>query len=889
MNKSLKILLSFCLCICFMSVNIFPVYAQTAEQTNSENELHITNADEFIAFAENCRLDSYSKNLNVFLDADINLANTKFENIPIFCGTFNGNGYTISGLSLSIDGSHQGLFRYLSNTAYVKDLNVSGNIVPNGSRTNVGGIVGRNAGKIENCTFSGLVSGTDKIGGIAGTNNVSGIIENCKTSGGVQGLHFVGGIVGENDGLVRNSVNLADINITAEQNEVNVSDINVNTIVGTEKANTVTDIGGIAGTNKGVIRSCYNHATVGYKHIGYNIGGISGSQMGYIVECKNYGKIYGRKEIGGIVGQMEPITKINYTRDTLQILQQQLANTSALTNQASQNAQNNANAINSQISSIHNDASVAKDAIVQLSPNFDGNLPDEDSIIAAENALNSSITSMQGNFNSLTSSTQAAVDSAANDIKAITNQIHAINNTISNASNNLGIKVTDISDKDTADNFTGKVEACVNYGSVLADLNAGGIAGAIALENDMDHEDDIQFNGNQSLNLESEMRSVILNCENKATVSAKKRQVGGIVGLTTLGLVKDCVNTGYLDAESANYVGGIVGNSDGYIRNNSSKCQISGASYVGGIAGKAAFVSDCQSMVNIQNGNEKTGAILGFQEINDNTDKNSFKNNFYLVTDKDFGGIDGVSYSDIAQPLSYDSFFGLSDLNKTFSQSTVTFVFENDEDITISLNPGDALDVSDIPEVPEKSGFTGEWENLKDTNLSQVYFDLVFNPIYNEYNVTTESELTRDNGMPLLLAQGQFSNTDYIQIDKSDDVPVLSKHKSAIESWNIPVFSADTETQLRFAYPEGFKTKSLKIMVKDKDGNWYDVDNTVNGSYLVFSVNPLDTAFCVIDAPNPYKWAIYAASALVAIIIIVIVLRRVKSKKKKAEIKTVTE
>ena len=51
---------------------------------------------------------------------------------------------------------------------------------------------------------------------------------------------------------------------------------------------------------------------VGYAHVGYNIGGIVGRQSGYLSSCTNSGTILGRKDVGGIAGQLEPEVRLLY-------------------------------------------------------------------------------------------------------------------------------------------------------------------------------------------------------------------------------------------------------------------------------------------------------------------------------------------------------------------------------------------------------------------------------------------------------------------------------------------------------------------------------------------------------------------------------------------------
>ena len=105
-----------------------------AEETEAEENIYsVSTREEFFAFAENCRMDSFSQDLIVSLDADLNLAGAEFSGVPIFCGTFLGNGHTIRGLVLKGEGSYRGLFRYLTKTARVENLKIEGLLIPEGS------------------------------------------------------------------------------------------------------------------------------------------------------------------------------------------------------------------------------------------------------------------------------------------------------------------------------------------------------------------------------------------------------------------------------------------------------------------------------------------------------------------------------------------------------------------------------------------------------------------------------------------------------------------------------------------------------------------------------------------------------------------------------------
>ena len=171
-----------------------PVWAEGEEP--EKLPVSINSVEDLLQLVTDCRLDSWSEDRTVDLNTDLDLTGVDFAGIPTFSGTFDGNGHTISGLSLVDDGSVTGFFRYIQADGVVHDLAIRGRSMPSGSRTTVGGIVGSNAGTLINCRFEGVASGASIVGGIAGTNLSSGTINNCTTTGSVYGAHFIGGIVG---------------------------------------------------------------------------------------------------------------------------------------------------------------------------------------------------------------------------------------------------------------------------------------------------------------------------------------------------------------------------------------------------------------------------------------------------------------------------------------------------------------------------------------------------------------------------------------------------------------------------------------------------------------------------------------------------------------------
>ncbi len=269
----------------------------------------IRSMEEFEDFARNCRSSAWSVGLTVTLETDIDFQGRAIMPIPSFSGKFFGNGHKIENFSCAANGSHQGLFRYVEKDGRIVNLKVSGRVTPEGSRCSVGGIVGTNRGSIIGCSFHGTVDGLISVGGVAGEN--LGLISRCSAEGSVSGKHFTGGVCGYNEGVLRLCENSAEVNIEIKDEAVDIETLDIKDLIGinlvsTEDGNTVSDIGGIVGISLGLVDQCTNNGTVGYQHYGYNIGGIAGRQSGFMEDCVNNASIFGRKDVGGIVGQMEP-------------------------------------------------------------------------------------------------------------------------------------------------------------------------------------------------------------------------------------------------------------------------------------------------------------------------------------------------------------------------------------------------------------------------------------------------------------------------------------------------------------------------------------------------------------------------------------------------------
>ena len=126
---------------------------------------------------------------------DTNDATWDFEGTP-FTGIFNGNGHTISHLTIQGQG-YLGLFGKLESGGNVRNLGVVDvNITDSGMY--VGGLAGQNSGEISVCYSTGVVNAGRSVGGLVGYNSNNGLITNCASHCTVSGFENIGGLLGNN-------------------------------------------------------------------------------------------------------------------------------------------------------------------------------------------------------------------------------------------------------------------------------------------------------------------------------------------------------------------------------------------------------------------------------------------------------------------------------------------------------------------------------------------------------------------------------------------------------------------------------------------------------------------------------------------------------------------
>lgn len=898
----------------------------------------IRTADDLVKLSESCALDTWSQGKTVELLADISLDNADFTPIPTFGGTFHGNGHTISGLSISGKYSHAGLFAEIQETGSVKNLTVTGLLELTGSCEAAGGIAGVNRGAILSCSFSGSVSGSVNTGGIAGQNAQTGSIQNCRAAGSVAGSRSTGGIAGSNLGLIANCVNTSYVNTASSDTTFSVQDISVDVSFDLSRLSTqetavaAADTGGIAGYSSGILRSCSNEGVVGYPHVGYNVGGVAGRSCGYVASCSNRGEVYGRKDVGGIIGQMEPYLELNVENSTLAKMEQQLQELSDLINKTADDAQGGSGAVSSRLNSMAGDVNNALDKIGDIDLPIGGDtelpeipeptLPDPDELpepgelpdpelpdidfptittpdlsglVSAINHIGSQLAMLNG-------AVSGAAGTVADDVRAINEKFNELSETMFDAIFTIGTADGDILSDTSAVDIglvrLGKVTGCRNDAGVSGDINVGGVAGTMAIEYEYDPEDDISSNLSAEYKREYEMKAVLTLCENAGSVDARRSCAGGVAGRQDLGIITSCRGFGDVTSESGSYAGGIAGLTSATVRSCWAKCTVSGAKYAGGIVGSGvsealtgsgSTVAGCVSMVEIRDAQQYYGAISG-------ADAGEFLENLF-VSDT-LAGIDGRSYSGRAEPVSYKAMLALDGVPDEMSIFSLRFVADGETVSSLTFSYGDSFGAEVYPEIPAKDGCYAEWDT---TELKALHFDTVVTAVYHTNVTAVASAETRDDGRPVLFALGSFDDTSVVSAAAEDasGEALLDSLEASSQAlpWYARLFSpvhGGIVEQRHITLPEDgaaahtvhYLPPEIRIGELDmyvlRNGSWERVETEEFGSYVSFDVDGTEADIAAVSIiPARWLWGAFGALFLVCVLILALALKGRRSRRAK--------
>ena len=264
---------------------IFLVFIFVILITNCVNAVDISTKEELIKFAQDVNSGNTFEGETIYLRNDINLeGNQENQWVPIgstntpFKGTFEGNGYIISGIYINnnkvedkgLFGYNEGIIRNTGIKNAILDISKCNNSI------NLGTIAGRNLGTIRCCYNS--------------SNIITEI--NCRHA-----YTYIGGIVGCNEGTIEFCYNIGNMQV----NIINAAQICTGTIVGHTNENSN-------------VRNCYNIGNIGvekikvaylgYGMIGHHLHGDI-SKCYYLSGTSERGRGYNKQDEEGIIESKE--------------------------------------------------------------------------------------------------------------------------------------------------------------------------------------------------------------------------------------------------------------------------------------------------------------------------------------------------------------------------------------------------------------------------------------------------------------------------------------------------------------------------------------------------------------------------------------------------------
>ena len=851
-------------------ISIMPINVSAED---SLNVIEISRVNELIEFANKCKYDSYSKDKIVKLTADIDVSGSDFKGISYFAGTFDGGSHIISGFNVDYKGSDFGFFRYIAESGFITNLNISGSINVTGSQENIGGIAGVNKGVINESSFSGKVNASTATGAIAGYNHENAKIVSCTSDADILATNQTGGIAGVNDGLISSCTSKSRVNTQELDTTLDIGGVDVGTLNLTQNVIDRNDMGGIAGESTGIISDCVNYGKIGFAHTGYNVGGIAGKQSGKVITCSNEGEIYGRKDVGGIVGQAEPDIESEYLNDRVDDVQSSIDIINSTLNNMSSSMNNASSDVKSYTENIIDQY---KELLDKLQDKLNGNNDNDEKIEDFVDDISKDIenSTVADDIHGVADTVDSEIRTIADSIERISVQIKNIGNTVTETMDVVTSDddyIEDISSADSAQNSDGVIAKSVNRGAVHGDINAGGIAGTMNVEYDVDPEYDLDITETTNVRLRSTVSDVVIYCINYGEVNSKKDCAGGIVGLQELGLVYGSEGYGTVKSETGNYAGGIAGNSASAITDSYSLCNVESEDYTGGICGKGYTMQNCISIPAILGDGEAKGSLAGIIESDGEVSTNIFVNDIY-------GGIDDINYSGKADSASYEAVMAMENIPDGFHRVTLVFKADGNVIDTKNIAYNANLGVSELPSIPDKDGYYAQWpENIVSKPILQ---NTVVEAEYHVWIESVAGDIASQNDKPLFIAEGKFYDDNKITLSKCD-TDNLSGDIEYSNAWKM----RGTEVKDKGTKTCHFYIKntlgSSEVWYRDNaDSGWVKADAKEHGSYMTAEI-PYEADFAVIhkESSNMIYYICGGAAACIIVLAVIIIKKRKKRNK----------
>ncbi|HJA50150.1 MAG TPA: filamentous hemagglutinin N-terminal domain-containing protein [Candidatus Fusicatenibacter intestinipullorum] len=521
-------------------VNDDPAYNQNAQNADASKYVYVeVSTGEQLKAIQNA--GSEALGYNYALMGDINASDVE-DYVAIgtgdangFTGTFDGRGNRIIGLDTTKDSkggnsntlTNAGIFSTVGEGGVVKDVNI----------------------------YSGTFTGTTTAGAVAGVNNgrIEGIVTFGNTvtvTGDNSNVSNAGGIVGvNNSGTFENNAN--DGELTGGIYDVEST--------GSVIAGSSTAVaGGLVGTNDGGLANSFSDSAV---TVGTNVTGGTSAGLGGVVGVNTEkgnvqyvdslgvtnGGATGSSNIGGIIGTNNGNMYSGYNESIV----------SGKDNVGGIIGENN---IDAEVSNIVNATSVTGE---DKTPTQDDD--DISKYVGGLVGTNSGSVTNGRNNGTITGTNYVGGMVGSNEADAtLKNLVNDSSASITGEQYVGGIAGDNAGTITTGNEETDETVNLINRGTITGQQYVGGVAGS---------NSGIITNANNDVEL------------NVKDGTADAKFFGGIAGVNT-GTINNATNTADVNADGAAYVGGIVGENNGILKDMAGNSgNVTGGKFVGGVAG----------------------------------------------------------------------------------------------------------------------------------------------------------------------------------------------------------------------------------------------------------------------------------------------------------------
>lgn len=451
------------------------------------------------------------------------------------------------------------------------------------------------------------------------------------------------------------------------------------------------------------------------------------------------------------------------------------------------------------------------------------------------------------------------------------------------------------------------VKFSYNEGEINGVEYTGGIAGVVGMESAIKSGQNMQSADTDLLGLDGFVKAVISASINDGKIISKNGNGGGISGYSTIGIIRNSIGGGKVESSDGGYVGGISGYSKGTIEKCIGFADLQAKKNAGGIASSCEKITLCYAFPRIYKATEHIGAISG-------VNAGDIKYNYFI--NEGLGGIDSADYDGKAVALSKDDmtadgvipylmegFTGedwymaegsmylpqiryitdnecetigafLKAKSDDYAKLIFKVVFTDDEDNelkSLTLPYGQTVASEDIPTLPQKDGFTPEWDNdVTKPIVRNTVFKCVFD------NATTT--ISSGENPPIILVEGNFHSDAKLVVENLSSDNIHFKNYRVKKGYTIK--STDDYGGKVTVRVRDEKKKCRAVGVMSNDGV-KTIEAHRDGSYMVFELDSMGGFYVLTGKFNPVLFLIVLLALAALAGLLFLVHKRMKTVRKK--------